>query len=866
MAEEATIDRIMGGFGTDEVPQLPPGAAPPFAAPPSRRPAGARARETQINRIMEGFGVRAPDPDFDITPEQTVANILGQEKLPVGAMAPQLRALIGVLGDTFEEQQRAFSMVAPTGELRDFPSLGVTVFRMTPDEPFREIDPDFFEAFGLGVAGFGEEMKADLIADIMGDVPEILGETAAFFAFRRTGASLLGDLARLAGGAAGGETLQQLGQTAAGTQAETFEEQRRRVAGASALSLIGGTLFAFGGAAINVTRGRGLTNIPPEAMAASAAAERIGTRPLLPGQISDVPFVRLLSRQAQALLPRITRYITEQEKRTANAVRGLVDPAARSRFISQTEAAFNQAAEDIVNFAVAGVQLTETSARAAGRAIQQGITRWWNTAGTDVTNLYNTARAVEEPIFDAAPALTIAQDIKTGVMVEGAPVLQPVTTGPFAQSSQLVRDALGQQVRPRFRISELDPRFEAIVNDVLRLSPTETTTAQLRAVQHRLFDLTRPGPDGIRIGETQAIELRSAISDVLTNPTNTTPEFRRLWGLANQAAATRFTTREKLAIVDALRSERPSVLARELAKPEQLDNLVIVRRVLNQHAPDRWDRFVSAFKSDLMGDIGNITARLDAFDAPTLNVLLSRTEQRVFREAGRQIDQLASTGVQKALQNQETVRGFIREIFDTNNTASIAAFGDLVQRRGGLSSPFGQTTRAAVADEIWKRARVIEQGVEKVDFNQLQSVLADFDDRGLLRFLSADDIRVLRDAEMVQDFARLGSVDAGTSLAAASAVGTARGGGVQGFVTFVENLTVGRLITSSAGRRLLVGSGRARPTDLRFLRLLGAAATQVVADSRQQQELGEDFNRLLRATALIPGMLVEGIQERIAEF
>lgn len=826
--------------------------------------------ESEINRIMG-----TPDPDFDITPEDLVARIVGQETLPLGPGgpgSPELRGFLSILGDTPEEQQRAFAIRHPEGELRFFPEFDITVFRTTPDEPFREIDPGFFDSFGLGVAGFGQEVKAD-IADIMGDVPEILGETAAFFAFRRPGAGqFLRDITMLTAGGAVGETGQQVLQTVAGTQADTFQEQRQRVSGSAALSLIGGTFGGFLGAMINASTGRGLTNVPPEAVAATAAAERLGTLPLLPGQISDVPFIRLLSQQAQALVPKIARYVTEQERRTAAAVRAIIDPAARGRFMDNTREAFAQASEDIVNFVVEGVRLSGTSQRVAGRALEQGVRQWWRASGRDVDNLFNIARSIEPPVYDLAPAMAVAQRFKTGVTGPGATTLQPVTTGPFAGSSQLVRNALGQEVRPQLRLSEMDPRFEAIVNEVLRLSPTGQTTEGLRAIQQNLRDLTVPkGMDRIMVGEAQAIELRSAITDVLTNPTNTTPAFVRAWREANTAARLRFEARETVAVVDVLREgardAAPDALAARLAQPGQLDNLVVIRRVLNREAPGRWDQFSDAFMTNLLREPGTITARLNAFDAPTLNVLLSRTQQRVMREAGKQIDELASTSIRTALDHQATRQGFVREVMNTNNTASIAAFGDLIQRSGGALSPLGRSSRAAIADEIWARSKVLERGIERVDFNRLQAVMQDFEDRGLLDFLTSADVSILRDAVTVQDFARFGVSGAGTSIQAAEAAAGIRKGGLGAISTFVENITVGRLITSNVGRRMLVGSGRAAPADLRFIRLMGAAAAEMTTSARQEQELGRQFEALMRATALLPGMLVpDAFVEELMKF
>ena len=814
----------------------------------NRRDAAAGLeRQQQLREARRAIG----DPAVPANDDDLIAGFVGQETLGEIEPDPGLRAFLSIMGDTFEEQRLALARIRPDAELFRAPVSNEVLFRNSPDEQFRKLDAGFFDTMGIAIADAAAWYRGDIaalqeredplfvtkeiagdIADIAGDLPEIIGETATLIAFRRPGARLAGDLMRMSVGGAAGEFAQQGGQTLAGTQLDTFEQQRLRATGAGVEAIIGGTIGAGFGGAINVFRGRGVSNVPLEGVEAMAAAERIGTLQLLPSQVSDVPIIKLLGRQSQALVARIGRYLTEQERRTTRAVRALVDPQARRQFITQTTNAVNQASKDIIDLAIQGAAITSPrSFRSAGRALQQGIEKWWRATGADVDNLYATARAIEEPVFDASPAIAEAQKLVAGVQA-------PTATGGAV------------------RAGEIDPQLFDLAKRVSQLDPATQTVDSLRALRQEIGDLTVPSPQGARLGTQQALGLRGALNAVLRDPKNTNPAFRSAWEAADGSASRRFTTREQMAIVDITRHQSPTMLARELAKPGRVDDLVIIRQALERKSPEHWQRFTEAFRADLIKEPGNITARLNAFDQPTLNVLMSREQQTVMRSAGRQIDRLTSTGVQQARRNQTEIRGFFNTVLDTRNTAGIDALFDIMQKRGGKDTPFGRSTRATIIDEAVRRSVVTEQGVDRIDFGRLTSVLNDFENRGVLRFLKADELNFLRDVQKVQDFSRLGVSGAGTSIQAAEAAASARTFSTAAILTIVENMGVGWWVTSAPGRRVLIGGGKLAPLDMRAIRNIGAAAANIASDAERQQQLGEDFEALVRGVALIPGRLM----------
>ncbi len=765
------------------------------------------------------------------TMDELAAETVGQENIDASDSPAGLRALMSVFGDTFEEKQAAFDMFVPAGDLVKVPVSGELLYRRAPDEQFRKVDPGFFEMFDKGFGAFMKEAGAD-IADIAGDTPEILGETAGLLIARRPGAGqFFGDLTRMGVGAAIGEAFQQGLQTATGTQKQTGQEQRGMISGSVFESVIGGTIGAGLGAGVNVVRGRSLGGVTREGAEAIRAAERIDTKPILPQQVSDLPFVRLLSRQAQTLLPRIQRYLTEQERRTALAVRSMIDPEQSASARTVISNAFERSNNDFIALAKSLGRVRGTEAQKAGQGLKEGFNRWWKTSGSDVDNLYNLARAVEAPDFDITQLQVAATTIMEGVQAAGTRVTK--------ESSSPIP----------VQLRDLDPKLANLLGDIREMSPDMkivngiSPTDQLRELRKRASDISI-APAGQRQDQSQLLagQISATIKNVLESTRNTNPEFVAAWKTATGAASKRFTTREHVAVVDLARTQRPAQLAERLAKPGQIDNLEVLKDIIPK---EEWDQFGDFFKTSLLRDPQNMKAALDSFDEPTLNLILNETDRTVMRKAATQINGLKAPKVQELFERQTTARSFIQGLFVNQDSARFTALGDLVKKSGGNDSELGKTVRSALIDEIWDRGKVLEKGIERIDFNKLTRALDEFDRLGALDLLDPKELRVLRDAQIVQDFSRA-SADAGTSMQSASAAADIRVGKWTAISTFFENYTTGRFVTSELGRRVLIGKGLG-PADTRFYRAFGAIAADISTSAESQQDLGVGFERLVRS-------------------
>ena len=104
---------------------------------------------------------------------------------------------------------------------------------------------------------------------------------------------------------------------------------------------------------------------------------------------------------------------------------------------------------------------------------------------------------------------------------------------------------------------------------------------------------------------------------------------------------------------------------------------------------------------------------------------------------------------------------------------------------------------------------------------------------GSLDFLTPDDVRSIRNVDRFLEFV-IPTSDVGVSLLRASIVKKLRDLEVGAAFDIVQAYGVGRLMTTGAGRRLLMGSG-AEKRSFDGLRLLGAAGATIAKD---EQALG----------------------------
>ena len=686
-------------------------------------------------------------------------------------------------GDTMEEKQARLKKFHENGELRVLGKSGVAglptdvlIWRESPEQKWKMVEPEGFDAFDIPEA-------------VAGSAEAIGGE--AIMAIGSRGASIPSMVARQGIGSFFGEGIEQAGQVASGTQLQDFSGAVGEMSKEGAASLIGGFGASPVVAAKNALTGRGVLQVGDQGIEALAAARRLDPKGLAdkmtPGTVTDNPAIRLQEAQAGALLPGMQRRYRELTDRLNNIVKSKIDVDLLGQAMNRV----NQSVSNLSRTFLEQVGDPRSPMGRGGRALKQGIKEYDEGAKALVDDMYGLARSLEEPRFDMSELANFASDMRKGKF------------GPVDPAAE-----------------KMLVQLEAISGPVPLSNGTLSVMDQLKSVRTEAFAMKNPGL-GNAAGqkEGQAAAIFRYINGVMDEPLNANPAFKRAWKEAGIQAKQRFDTLEKAAVIDVQRSASESELARKFAAPGQVDFLADLRLT----APKQyWDEFTDSFKSDLLVDPSKLSGKLKAFDQETIDVLLTRKEQELFRKLGTEFDRIAKLGVDQMAERQVSNKQFVAKLIKTADPRDTQMIMRAINNTNDKAAR--DSLRAAILDWTWDGiVGETEMGL-KVSRTLLKDRLKNLEDSGLMRMLPAETRKMLVDVDIVaRQFERV--MDAGTSIRAAEAAGGITRLKASAIYAFVQSGLVSHLYLSDFGRRLLIGKGV--PNDKgQFLRFVGGVLAQ----------------------------------------
>lgn len=743
-------------------------------------------------------------------------------------------------GRTFQEKYNAFKKAFPEGELiyshvsspgvvtpgeREVSSGRQLLFRRTPNEPFAKVDPTLTEKF---------EPLADMAQFLSQDIGSIVGQVAATLPAGKT-LSVLPFMARSFMGATVGDLAQQGVQEARGINTESAGD----AAGGSVMKGFSAAAGAGAGNVVskvlNAGRGAGFLSLERGAPEAIEAARRLGVPGPIAPQIALNPALKRAAGQAAAASSSIKQYVDEQGQAAVRAMDRL-----KATGQGDFPALLNQAERSERARILSLAQLPRrTEYTEAGRRIQQAVEQWDDIAKTQINGLYDTARRIDQPIFDFRAVQAEAERVAMGTQTRGlggevqilgprGEVMSSVRQeGDLIKASKLPKESKLNDVIDTIR--QVDPNVRELTLPDGKVVPAHE---QLNAIRRQLYDLkTPPAGEVAKLEHREAARLYDAITKTIENPVNQNPAFVQAWKAANTAAARRFDTLDKIAVTQAIKSETPSRLADRITAPNNAENLATFRRL---RQPDEYQSLVDAWKTRLLDRPENITKTLDSYDRPTLNLLLDKNEQSLFRNIGNQIDRLSATGIREALQKQSERGALAGQMFRTGDTAQLSELASFIARNGGSNSPFGRSVRAGIIDDIFDQVIRYDKGGRVIDFKRLDTVLSEYEKAGVNRFLTASDIQHLKDQRVVAEMMKRVN-DAGTSIAGAEAAGdVVYRTSEKALYHMFRLMGFGRLMTMAPVNRFLIGSGEAKSPHV-LLKMMSGAMGSTLADLERKE-------------------------------
>ena len=705
-------------------------------------------------------------------------------------------------GDNLEEKRIRLRKEHAEGEIKIMEQSIVSgydedtlVWRESPQAQWKMIEPQGFQASDLGMD------IAEAFAPSAESIAAEIGVTAAVGIASGPAAPVTVPtaIAYQAGAAMAGEAIEQGMQYLTGKQAQSLGEVGAEIGSEGMYSLIGGFAMSPFAATYNIARGAGALKVGDEGIAVIKAAknlskDKLGDK-LTPGLVTDNPIIQLQEKQAGAVLPGFTRRYNE--------LLNNLDDVVRSASPGNKAEAMNEVTESLKEFSdhfLGQVNLKGTSLGKAGKTLQEGVEQYSKASKKAVSALYDEARKIEDPIFDFDPFVSVSKDLKAGAKGK----LDPALAGPIAEFNAI----RGPKKLPSGKV----------------LSVTD----QIRNVRTELYDLKQvvPGEKGSQLHTGQANDLYKAVNEILQTPQNADPRFLKAWSAANDASRIRSDTIGQAAVMSIARSETPYKLAAAYARPGEVDNLLAIRKTV---PPKHWAEFQDAAYGEILKDPSKARATFDAFDQETLDALMPRQTQKLFREVTGELERITSVGADSLKELQVTNRNFVDSLITGGNPRQSITI--MRASRGPKNKGLRDSLRASIVDWAWDG--VIEhtgRGV-KANASVLKSRIEKLKRTNFWNMLSTKEKRLISDAHTVSKaFQRV--QDAGTSIQGA----TVAKGIIPAILTadlksnaftsvFQFGLT-SRLYLSDTGRRAMIGGGLQNSNGA-LLRAFGGALTQM---------------------------------------
>jgi hypothetical protein len=533
----------------------------------------------------------------------------------------------------------------------------------------------------------------------------------------------------------------------------------------------------------------------------------------------------------------------------SNFIRSDIDYAAIARAPDAVAEALRVAEDTLLS--------SITNPRVYGRDAGQSLAIMEQTYRRDsqatVRTAYQEANAFEAPVFDLAPAIDVLKGIDKG-LPRPTTAVQPPPAAPdvFARATGLgvpPPPSTARQGSIDLRPSE--PEISQVLKELESLDPAGVDLEALLAIREKLYDLKtpKPGETAVRI-HAQAGQAYDAITNVIKNPTNSSEDFVLSWQRANGLAEQRFRTLDRALITNIVRSEQGfttttlSQLANTLIKPNQSENIEFLKELgLNGEVAIKY--LQNTFETRILDNVLNPTEAasiITRMDKPTLDALMPTARQEQLKSLFRNVEELQNSNIRASLDAQSMAQPLLRDILTNPNSRSFEYLNKLIDDSGGLDSELGRAIRHGLKDNIIEKA--IEAGGDQaVKTEALAQELRRVAEMGLMRFLTPDDRKMLRDISKVSDFFAVtrGTADAGTSIRAAEITADLYRFGepnkMQGAIMeIVKAYGVSRFMLSDFGRGMLLGRAGVKYSELDPIRLATMVTGSIASDARNRED------------------------------
>lgn len=409
-----------------------------------------------------------------------------------------------------------------------------------------------------------------------------------------------------------------------------------------------------------------------------------------------------------------------------------------------------------------------------GEKIQYAIKDWREgMLGTDgvINNLYKDlkANAPEDLTFSSKPLKDLAYDLrgkqqvdltKTSSSTELSTGVGAATDATVSRSLSLNPDLPDSVTGYLQRIDELPENISALEGEDLDLLLAARTAIGKKAGFGKM-------PGDISEDEKTWREVYGAFTDTIENAASADQGFVELWKQTNRKAKSAYQLEDMYAVKRALTSENPGMLPNEIFNADNSDMIDQLYSVLN---PKDQANLATGFKSKInrMGpDMSSYIKNWEKSAPETLNRLLTKSEQQSYKVAGRALDRLQKSNINRFSEQMFESTDAVTKLVGKGNKEELKVLAKHLPQEYRDVLGYGMVT-----DILTKSADFVD-GKRVINAGKFKTLLENLDVRNMMdtEFFSKDILETLEDYKKISSV--LEKSNSGVSLQAAEVTAAA---------------------------------------------------------------------------------------------
>lgn len=684
--------------------------------------------------------------------------------------------------DTDEEKANKFMKGHPDGALHriNIPELNSSylLFKFkadNPDEKWKTVED---EGFTL----------AD-VADVAGGTPEFVASTAPFFVPGVREASLGVQALAAGGGAMVGHLAKEGVEELRGTQLQPGLQVLYDALGRGGITAATTAATGVAQKAIRGITGRGALEATPEDQ---ALLEAIGERPALKDKVPlavispEHKIAQRITAQAISTSKHGEQFIKSAEKAAVDEFKDLVGPDDYVSLSKELRGVISKVLGKGKAIILAQTRRTplERGGKSAITGLEDDFVRNSSSVSKTLYSQVDDAANRLKPEFDLTDSINFAKELKKGLIAEGADAPVNVAEGPQ-------RELL------------------SVVNDLVKLDPTQTDYNVVKELRTRLFDLVDNQPWQWDTNKYQASQLWRKLSTTLMNPTNQADDYVKAIKTANSFWKKRSDILSDSHIQKIIRTDTPVDIAKKLSDEGQFTENV--EYALTKFAPKKAKEVKDSIKYYWLVNkpgkaVENIN-RLREVDKMGFNRVVPKSELQPLLDLAKQMDTLNSSRMKQVFDRQLGAGKLVKGLINEQDVEGIEL---IIKQLGGNKSKGSKLLKAGILEDMLNESTELTQkNTLRINANTFAAKWREYNRNGILdKLMPIEDKKAL---EALKIYSKLWerSVDPGVSLEAAQLISLLKHPKtfIQGSHGLAMNEALAWIMLSPKTRDFLVGRG-----------------------------------------------------------